>query len=193
MVAQPQHPTKMTEADYLAFEAASEVKHEFVNGDVLAMTGASWTHNVICSNVNVALGAQLAKRDCTVVASDMRLKVRAAVSYRYPDLMVVCGAPTFVDECVDTINNPAVVIEVLSPLTALVDRNEKLHEYIQLTSLQTYVLISQDRVQVERYLRQDSGEWLYKQVTGLDDKLELAAIGCELALADVYNKVEISE
>jgi Uma2 family endonuclease len=193
VAASQQEPIRMTEAEYLAFEQDSDIKHEFVNGDVFAMTGASWRHNVICSNVNIALGGQLANKDCTVVASDMRLKVASRVSYRYPDLMVVCGDPAFVDDRTDTISSPTVVIEVLSASTALVDHNEKLHEYIRLTSLHEYILISQDAAQVERFLRQEADEWLYKQITGIESRLDLRSIGCTLALSDVYNKVTFNE
>jgi Uma2 family endonuclease len=190
MAAPPQkQPVGMTEAEYLEFERAGELKYEYVGGEIVAMTGASWNHNVICVNISTSLNNQLADKNCMVTANDLRLKIATARSYRYPDVMVVCGEPSFVDERVDIIDNPIVVVEVLSNSTALVDRNEKLHEYLQLASLQEYVIISQYIPKIERYLRQDSGDWLYTQVSDLKSSLDLPSINCKLALDDAYRKV----
>lgn len=181
----------LTEAAYLAFEDDSDFKHEYANGQVVTMTGASWAHNIISVNTSTSLNVQLAQKDCRVTAGDMRVKVLAKESYRYPDVMVICGEPEFVQERQDTISNPTVVIEVLSEGTALMDRNEKLEEYIQIETLQEYVLISQAEAKVERYLRQESGDWLYTQATGLESSIALPSIECTLALTDVYNKVTL--
>lgn len=190
---QQQTPLRMTEQEYLVFEEKSDTKHEFVNGNVYAMTGASWTHNVICLNTGATLNNQLKNRDCTAVVGDVRLKVESKVSHRYPDIMIVCGEPKFVDNRVDTISNPALVIEVLSPSTALIDLNDKLHEYLKLASLKEYVIVAQHEARIERYLLHESGEWLYKQVAGLDNHIELPSIDCLLSLADVYSKVVFKE
>lgn len=182
-------PLRMTEAEYLEFDAASEIKHEFVNGEVFAMTGGSLKNNVICMNAGTTLNNQLENKDCIVSTSDTRVKVASKVSYRYPDVTVICGEPQFVDDRVDTISNPIVLIEVLSPSTALVDHNQKLDEYILINSLQEYVIISQNEAKAERYLRQVSGDWLYTQVTGLEGQINLPSIDCALSLADIYRKV----
>jgi Uma2 family endonuclease len=189
MSALPQKLGTMTEAEYLEFERRSDMKHEYASGDVLAMTGASWNHNVICQNTATSLGSQLADRDCTVVSSDMRVQIAAARAYRYPDVIVVCGQPQFMDDRMDTIRNPVILIEVLSPSTALVDRNEKLREYRQLSSLQEYLLISQNEPRIERFLRQDADNWLYTEVVGLDESISLPSVTCTLALSEVYKKV----
>jgi Uma2 family endonuclease len=181
-----------TEAEYLAFEQTSDMKHEYVDGKIVAMTGASWNHNLICVNTSTSLNLQLTNRDCRVTSNDMRLKVVSKLSYRYPDVMVVCGAPQFAGGRTDTITNPILIVEVLSETTALIDRNEKLDEYLQIDSLQEYVLISQDEPKIERYLRQPSGDWLYTQVVGLQHSIDLPSIGCKLALSDVYKKVTLT-
>ena len=195
MVATPQEqdPLKMTVSDYLAFDEQSAVKHEFVNGDVYAMTGASWTHNVICQNVGASLHGQLRGKDCTVVANDMRLKIASKAIYRYPDAMVICGEPQFVDERKDIINNPTVIIEVLSPSTALIDRNEKLDEYTEIPSLKAYLLVAQDDAKIESYQRNQSGIWTYAKTSGLEHQIELPSINCLLALADVYETVRFPD
>lgn len=184
--------TPITEADYLALEATSETKHEYANGEILAMTGASWNHNVICMNVGAQLNVQLADRNCTVTSNDLRLNVQSTRSYRYPDVMVICGEPQFVNDRTDTINNPIVVIEVLSEGTEIIDRDAKLHEYLQIDTVQEYLLIAQSEAKIERYLRQQSGDWLYSRVTELSDTLTLPSIDCTLKLADLYNKVTLS-
>lgn len=190
MFVEQQEPLFMTEAEYLQFEENSETKHEFVNGKVYAMAGASWRHNVICLNTGTTINRQLVDKPCTAVSSDIRVRVDAKVSHRYPDVVVVCGEPEFVDNRVDTISNPTLIVEVLSPSTALIDLNEKLHEYIRLPSLQEYILITQHEARIERYLRQEaSEEWLYKQVSGLESHIYLPSIDCVLMLSDIYQKV----
>ena len=184
-LSQP-HPS-MSETEYLAFERANEIKHEFVAGTVKAMTGASWRHNVICANITGALLQQFVGTPCTVVAGDMRVKVNSA--YRYPDVVVVCGEPDFTDDAQDTLTNPVVLVEVLSPSTALIDRNEKLHEYQQIASLQAYLLVSQNTPRIERYLRQDAQNWLYTEVNDLEADLDLPANARTLSLQAAYTNV----
>lgn len=184
-----QEPLQMSEAEYLEFEKKSEIKHEFVNGKVYAMAGASLTHTLICQNTATTLANQLADTPCLVVANDLRLKVDSKVSFRYPDVMVICDEPRYVDDRVDPVGNPQVVVEVLSHSTALVERNEKLDEYTRLDSVHEYVLISQYDAKIERYTRAESGEWRYKKVAGLDSEIDLPSIHCALDLSKVYNKV----
>lgn len=180
---------RWTAEDYLAFERASDEKHEFINGNVYLMTGASREHNLIVFNLAVSLGTQLRGRDCEAYAGDMRVRVRPR-DYVYPDLAVVCEPPQFEDAQVDTLLNPTLLIEVLSPSTEQYDRGRKFESYRALASLREYVLIAQDRPHIERYVRQSHGEWLLSEANGLDASLELPSIGCTLALADVYAKVD---
>ncbi|MEL6408472.1 MAG: Uma2 family endonuclease [Chloroflexota bacterium] len=188
--SQEQEPLLMSEAEYLAFEANSDIKHEYVDGRVYAMSGAKWHHIRITGNTHTALDNLLADTPCVVVSNELKLKVESKkVSYRYPDLMVVCGEPTFIEDRTDIITNPKLIIEVLSPSTALEDRNVKLDEYTAIDSVQEYLLISQDEAKIERYLRQDSGDWLYSKVKGLDAILALPSLGITLDLALVYKKL----
>lgn len=183
-------PLFMTETEYLAFEEKSETKHEYAKGMVRAMAGAGWNHNIINGNTQTSLNSQLIDKPCVVVSSDMRLKVESkSVSFRYPDTMVVCGDPQFVDNRSDTITNPTVLIEVLSTSTALEDRNAKLDEYTHIPGLQEYILISQDEPKVERFKRHGANEWLYTAVTDLEQNLEISSINCTLMLARLYEKV----
>ena len=193
MAALPQPIPAMNEAEYLEFERASEIKHEYLYGEIFAMAGASWNHSVICVNVSTSLNLQLVDKDRIVTSTDLRLKTFAVSSYRYPDVMVICGKPQFVDNRNDTISNPTIIVEVLSPSTSMIDRNEKLQEYLQIESLQEYVLVSQNQARIERYLRQDSGDWLYTQASGLQGSIELPSVSCKLPLSDIYKKVSFGK
>lgn len=195
-MAQPQEqePLHMTEAEYLDFERQSETKHEYVAGYIYAMTGASWNHVMICQSTGSTLYTQLRGKPCRVATSDLRLKVTSKkVSYRYPDIMVICGEPEFIDDRTDTITNPTVVIEVLSPSTALTDHNEKLDEYIKIPSLQHYMLISQHEPKIEVYTRHEAGNWLYTQYKSMDSRITLASIDCTLILEDVYEQINFEQ
>jgi len=189
MSALPQESVYMTETEYLAFERASEMRHEYSNGRVFAMTGASRAHNLISSYTTTALVNALGDRPCEVYAADMRVRVQAMCLYTYPDIAVVCGEPHFADNKFDTLLNPTVIIEVLSPTTERYERGKKFQDYRRLPSLQEYVLISQESPCVERFLRQPNNEWVLTDAEGLEASVELSSIDCVLALADVYRKV----
>lgn len=184
---------KMTEAEYLTFERESDIRHEFVNGEIFAMTGGSWNHTMIISNTNRSLGNQLEGRECESVSGETRVHVDSARAYRYPDVMVVCGDPKFREDDDNTLTNPIVLIEVLSPSTASIDQIQKRDEYFEIPTVEEYVLISQDTPKIARYLRQPDNSWIYRQVSGLEASLKLPSIGCVLALSDVYRTITFPE
>ncbi len=172
----------------MALERAAEYKNEYVNGFIVAMSGASRKHNLITWNVSGELRQQLRERPCEAYAADMRVQISAAGQYRYPDVVVVCGEPQFEDAELDTLTNPTVIVEVLSPSTEAVDRGDKFAAYRRLPSLREYVLIAQDTVRVEHFLRQGE-RWILTEFSDLDDSVPLAAIDCTLALREIYRKV----
>jgi Uma2 family endonuclease len=135
-----------------------------------------------------SLNIQLKNAPSEVYASMMRLRVNTQ-DYVYPDVIVVSGKPQLEDDHLDTLLNPNVIIEVLSPPTEQYDRGKKFQNYRTLPSLEEYLLVSQDTPRIERYLRQNDGQWLFSDTTGLEASLELPSIGCTLSLSDVYNKV----
>ena len=178
-----------TPEQYLARERQAAHKSEFFNGRVYAMAGASREHNLICFNLARELGSQLRDRDdCEAYVADMRVKSEATNAYLYPDVTVVCGPPQFEDTGLDTLLNPTVLIEVLSPSTEAGDRGHKFAHYRRIPSLQEYVLVAQDRAQVERHVRQEGG-WLLTEFGDLEAVLPLASIGCAVALRDLYARV----
>jgi Uma2 family endonuclease len=182
----------MTPQEYLRFERASEIKHEFYNGEVFAMTGASRNHNLISHAVGRHLGNQLAGRACDVYQSDMRVFIPATGLYTYPDVTVVCGTAQFEDKEFDTLLNPTVIIEVLSPSTEKYDRGKKFEHYRSIPSLREYVLIAQDEARIQRFSLQNDF-WVFDEAAALDATLTLTSIECTLALSDVYEKVTFED
>ena len=180
--------TYLTPEEYLAWERKQPFKNEYHNGQIIAMSGASRSHNRITVDITIELGNQLMDSDCEVFANEMRVRTSPTVSYFYPDVIVVCGEPRFEDDTFDTLLNPIVVIEVLSPSTAAYDRGEKFESYKQLASLQEYILISQNRVRVESYHRQGA-QWLHNTLQRLEDVLPLASLECEVPLRAIYRRV----
>jgi len=189
MSAQPK--IYLTPAEYLAFERTQEYKSEYWAGQVLAMAGASERHNLIETNVIIALGSQLRGKSCKVYPSDMRVKVPATGLYTYPDVTVMCGKAQFEDIDRDTLLNPTVIVEILSKSTENYDRGKKFQNYRTLESLTEYVLIAQDAVHIEHYIRQPDNQWLLSEAKDLSAVVDLPTIQCTLALIDVYDKVDI--
>jgi Uma2 family endonuclease len=177
----------MTPEEYLAFERASPEKHEYYRGEIFAMAGGSEQHSAISANVIGELYGALRHPPCRVYTSDLRVKVPATGLYTYPDASVVCGGPEFHDEHRDTLLNPRVIFEVLSPSTESYDRGEKFDNYASIPSLVDYVLVSQDEKLVEHYTRRPDG-WLLRRLRG-GETLHLASIGCEIAVNDLYSRV----
>ena len=183
--------TYLTPEEYLAFERKATTKHEYLNGQIVAMSGASFAHNFLTMNVANQLYNQLIGGECQVAASDMRVQATQTGSYFYPDVVVVCGEPRAEDDTFDTLLNPTLIVEILSPSTETYDKGEKFEHYQQIASLKDYILISQDKVHVEHYCRRGS-RWLQTEFAELEDVLPLRSIDCELPLQDVYRRVEVA-
>ncbi len=192
MVSQPKG--LLTPAEYLAAERRGTTKHEYYDGTVVAMVGASWAHNLIVGDTYYALATRLNHTGCEPVANDMRVWVPTRRSYLYPDLVVVCGAPEFQDSAVDTLLNPTLVAEVLSPSTAAFDLGAKFAYYRSLPSLQEYLLIAQERPHLTLYRREADGRWWLSEAEGLAASIELlTGGGLTLPLAEVYARVRFAE
>ena len=179
----------LTSEQYLVLERKSPVKHEFYDGQMFAMAGASRRHNLIAGNLLGEIHPRLRDRPCEVYMGHMRVCVRPNELYTYPDVVAVCGEPHFEDAELDTLLNPEVIIEVLSPSTEADDRGKKFAHYRRLSSLREYVLVAQDQVRVERYRRQGQ-EWTVTELSRPEDVLRLDAIDCEIALSEIYAKVQ---
>lgn len=178
-------------ADWLASERVSPLaRTEFVNGEVFAMAGGSETHSLIASNVVGELRNRFKGRPCYVYTSDMKVRIDAANQCSYPDVMAVCGERQFWDDRRDVITNPTLIVEVLSDSTEAYDRGDKFAAYRLLPSLSAYLLLSQQRVSAELFVRQPGGDWLLSTYTDRREQLPLPTLDTTLPLAEVYDKVE---
>ena len=177
-----------TPAEYLAWERLQPEKHELLDGEVFAMSGATYAHNKIVGNLVRELGNVLLHRRCDVTSSDLRVHVPATGLFSYPDVTVICGDPLFEDGTLDTLLNPTVLVEVLSESTEGYDRGKKFRHYRSIATFREYVLVAEDVVSVERYTRGDDGVWSLHE-SGAGERLVLASIGCEIAVDEIYLKV----
>ena len=175
--------------EYLKRERQAEYRSEYLNGEIFAMTGASRGHNLVSGNIFGEIRQQLKGSSCEAYLGDMRVRVTFNGLYTYSDVVVVCQEPMFEDEQVDTLLNPAVLVEVLSKSTERYDRIAKTTYYRTLDSLTEHLLVAQEEVRLEQYVKQENGEWQVFYYSSLDNVVELRSIGCSLALRDVYDKV----
>jgi Uma2 family endonuclease len=181
----------LTPEEYLEIEREAETRSEYLDGEMFAMSGGSREHNLIGTNLVRELSLQLKRRPCEVYSNDQRVRVPETGLYTYPDIVVICGEPLFEDEAVDTLLNPLLIVEVLSPTTEAYDRGKKFEGYRTIPTLTEYVLVSQHKPQVEQYLRQDGQHWQFTATSGRERSVSLASIQCELALAEIYDKVAL--
>jgi Uma2 family endonuclease len=184
-------PSKLLPPDeYLARERAAGFKSEFYRGEMFAMAGANRRHVRICLNLTSRLDEQLRGTMCEVFNSDMRVKVSPTGLNTYPDISIACGEIQFEGDAEDVLLNPCVIFEVLSQSTEQRDRGWKFDQYTRLHSLVEYVLVSQEKPLVERFLRQPDGNWLLERLTDLQSELRLASAKIELPLHEIYSGID---
>jgi Uma2 family endonuclease len=181
---------KMTEAEYLEFELEAEFKHEFVNGEIYTMVGASPSHIRVNDNLLFQMFLKLRGKGCTPSGNDM--KVLKTGNYYHPDLTVHCGEANFLpNESIAVLQNPTMIFEILSPTTALRDNTTKLFDYQRISTLQAYVIVAQDVPRIATYTRLDASapEWTYRVAEGLADTLRLTLLDIEISMADIYEGI----
>ena len=178
--------TTYSESDYLAYEAQSPVRHEYIAGEIFAMTGASIRHNVIAGNLFAELRTHLKGTPCRALIEGVKLRLRKEQSYFYPDVMVTCeDRLQELDSQQQIVEAPLVVIEILSPTTEATDRREKLRAYRTLPSLKEYLLVSQEQAQVEIYRRRGDIGWdIITYEPG--DTVEIVSLELKLGMDEIY-------
>jgi len=200
-LAQP-NQGRMTVDEYLAFERESAERHLYLDGDIFDMAGESGEHGDITTNVVVLLANQLKSTPCRVRSKDTKVRSglgpasgrATAGMFSYPDILVICGKPDYHDIHRDVVLNPRVIIEVLSPSTEAFDRGGKFKRYQTWNpTLTDYILVSQAEPQVEHFMRQADGRWMYSLHTGLEARVIIESIGCTLQLSEVYDRVSFAE
>jgi Uma2 family endonuclease len=179
---------RMTEEEYLAFERASDERHEYADGEIFAMSGGTGNHSAVTLSIGAELRFALRGRNCRAYSPDVRIYIPKTQRYVYPDGSVVCGGAEYKDASKDTLLNPQVIVEVLSPSSEAYDRGDKFAQYRTIPSVTIYVLAAQDKPLLEVYTRQDDGSWNYRAY-GPGEKAALSAIGCELDVDVVYTDV----
>ena len=183
--------TRVTPEEYLERERSSDTKHEYWDGEIFAMAGGSPAHSFIINNSQTSLTNRLRGKQCYVFNADLRVAAAWPGLITYPDATVVCGMPSYVDDRLDTITNPTLVVEVLSPSIAQSDRGEKAFRYRQTASMREILLVEPEPVFIEHYWKLPNGHWELETVTQLSAVLQLPSIACELPAAEIYRDVEI--
>lgn len=183
---------RYTHEEYFALEEKAEFRSEYENGEIVAMAGGSLNHSQITNNIARFVGNKISE-DCGSLSSEVKVYAKAVDKFYYPDVLVLCGEPNFHNKKTDTIINPILIVEVLSDSTEAKDRGEKFFAYQTLESLQEYVLVSQNRAVVERFVRQSNQSWNYLATIGLESLVKLESIDVELSLQEIYQRVTFGQ
>ncbi|MBM3736815.1 MAG: Uma2 family endonuclease [Acidobacteria bacterium] len=178
---------KLTAAEYLALDREAEHKSEFHDGEIFPVVAASWEHSQIVIQMGWRLAERLAGTPCRA-GSAVRVRV-TPTKYVYPDIAVICGKAALTDETRDTLTNPKVIVEVLSPSTEDYDRGGKFVLYRGLPSFEEYVLVAQDAPRIEVFHRTPEGNWLLRIFDGLDAEVRLESLGISIPLSEIYSGI----
>ena len=179
-----------TVEEYLEFERNASEKHEYYQGEIFAMSGASFAHNKIFANFFREISSKLKGKPCQPFGSDLRTSVHVGNSFAYPDISVICGDPDFTDDKFDTVKNPTIIFEILSPSTRNYDLGGKFLLYKQIETLKEYVLIDSEAFKVIKYARNEDNSWLLTEMNSLNDDLKLNSVEVELKLETIYDNVK---
>jgi Uma2 family endonuclease len=178
--------------EYLELEVNSEIRHEYINGLIIPMTGGTPNHNQLAGNFYAELNFALKRQPYQVFVTDQRLWIPDKKIHTYPDVMVVKTPLIYEEGRKDTLVNPVMIAEVLSKSTSSKDRDEKFAAYRTIPTLQEYILIDQYTMHVEQYFKTDNNKWIFSEFTDAEESLNLASIPCQLLLADIYDKVDFN-
>jgi Uma2 family endonuclease len=181
---------RYTPEEYLALEEKAEFRSEYDNGEIEAMAGGSLNHQQITANITEFLGAKLRKKGCRVIPTEMKVWVQNYRKFYYPDVTIICDKPKFYNKRDDTIENPKLLIEVISKSTEAKDRGEKFNAFQTLETVQEYVLVTQDKVLVEKFTKQKDGSWRYLATIGLDSEIFFDSVQESLKLNEIYDLIE---
>ena len=193
MNAQSQEKRRMAPKEYLEFDRASDIKHEYFNGQIFAMTGAKKNHNLINTSLTANLVNRIGNSTCRVFSNDMRVKIESESGYAYPDIAVACGNLEFEDDQLDTLTNPIVIMEILSDATEAYDRGDKFAYYRAIPTLQEYILVSQNKCRVEQFIRKEGGMWGMFHYENRGQIIKIESIDCAVPLSDIYQWVEFED
>jgi Uma2 family endonuclease len=189
MVAQLQQTKSYTPEEYLALEETAEFRNEYVDGEIIPMTGGTTIHNQIAGNFYRAFPLSIDRQDYYTYINDVKVWIEACRVYTYPDVLIIEGEPIYQGDNQVVVTNPKVILEVLSDSTATYDRTKKFGFYRLLPSLQEYILISQSAYYVEQFSKRDNGQWLFTPIEGPENQLALASINFQISIQNLYQRV----
>lgn len=178
--------------DYMTAERRSPARNEYFNGKILAKAGANRWHNLIASNITIAIGSRVHGSKSEVYVNGMRVQLKNNCVC-YPDVVIVSGEPVFADQNADILQNPTVVVEIISSTTNLTDKGQKLESYLAMESVRECVLLRADEMRVEHYARQNAKQWIYRIYNERDDVITLDSINCKISLAEVYSQINLKQ
>jgi Uma2 family endonuclease len=178
--------------EYLELEVNSEIRHEYINGLIIPMTGGTPNHNQLALNFSGTLNYLLKRQPYQVFVTDQRLWIPSRKIHTYPDIMVVKNPLEYEEGRTDTLVNPVMIAEVLSKSTKGYDRDEKFAAYRTITTLQEYILIDQYTMHIEQYCKTNNNQWIFSEFTDGNVNLNLASISCQMILSDIYDKVDFN-
>ena len=196
VAANPKNPPRHFASldEYFALEQAGDARYEYWDGEIVCMSGGSFAHSVIATNIIQAIGRRLVDGRCRAFSGDLPVKTPTLLPYRYPDVSAICGEPITENiRGVDVLVNPVLIVEVLSPSTERRDRGDKFTAYKQISSFEEYLLVSQQAPTVTLYARIDSTVWTSRDITGIDANFRFESIDCDVTLRELYDGIRITE
>ena len=181
--------------EYLKHEYSSEIKHEYEGGQILAMSGGTINHGLLCGNAYSELrkNTEKEKIQCRTIGSEVRIHIKQADSIVYPDAMIICGDIEISDDDNEAVTNPILIVEVLSKSTESYDRGDKFYKYRQLSSFKEYILIDQEKPVVETFYKRENNIWEISRTTGLENTVEIKSVGIQIKMSDLYVNINWKE
>ncbi|MBW4542658.1 MAG: Uma2 family endonuclease [Myxacorys chilensis ATA2-1-KO14] len=192
MIMQAQEKRSYTAEEYLEFEVNSEERHAYIDGEITLMAGGLPNHNKIALNLSSSLNVGLKRQPFEVYMTDQRLWIPEKRIYTYPDVMLMAQPIQYQEGRRDTLINPLLIVEVLSQSTRSYDKDEKFTAYRTIPSFREYLLVDQDRMHVEHYIKTADREWMFREYEAETKPIEIASVPCQIELADLYDKVDFS-
>lgn len=177
-------------SEYLTIERSAAAKHEYFKGEIFAMSGASFRHNKIITNLNRAILPYIGSGDCEMFGSDLRVHIPENSLFTYPDSIIICGEPEFLDEHFDTVTNPSVIIQILSPSTKNYDRGTKFTLYRSIPSLKEYILIDSESVCIEIFSQSQLKTWSLEEFKSVDDSFSIKAVSIDIRISRIYSGLQ---
>ncbi|MEO8072111.1 MAG: Uma2 family endonuclease [Acidobacteriota bacterium] len=178
--------------EYLNIERNSGKKSEYSNGKVLTTNNSNRMHNLIVSNITIAVGSRLGGNKAEIYVSNMRVQVNAN-RFSYPSVVIVSGEPNFIDNKSDVLLNPTVVVEIYSTATSFHDKTEKLEAYLAMSSIREYLLVKEDEMRVEHYTKQNAKQWIYRIYNDKDEVVTIDALNCKISMTEIYAQIKFGQ